>query len=147
VGVDGTSLGGAATILSDPPLELDAVVLESLYPTFEQAVADRLELSAGWWARGLTPVFTMQLRPRLGFGTDKLQPITCIGRISAPKLIIAGTRDRHTPLAESRALFGAATEPKEFWAVEGAAHQDLSAFAPNEYERRVVSFLSAHLRF
>lgn len=146
VGADGISLGGAAIILSDPPLELDAVVLESVYPTFEQAVADRLELNAGWWARGFQPVLTMQLRPRLGFGVDQLQPIACVGKVTAPKLIIAGTRDRHTPLAESQALFDGATEPKEFWAVEGAAHQDLYAYGPSEYERRVVSFLSPHLR-
>ena len=82
-------------------------------------LADRLELNSGWWARGLTPVLTTQLKPRLGFGTDQLEPISNIGRISAPKLIMARTRDRHTPLAESPALFTAATEPKEFWAVEG----------------------------
>jgi len=62
-----------------------------------------------------------------------------------PKLFIAGAEDQHTTLAESRELFDNASEPKEFWVVSGARHQDLHAFAKAEYERRVLAFFASDL--
>ncbi len=64
----------------------------------------------------------------------------------APVFIINGTNDRHTPLERARALYDRAAQPKQFWAVEGAVHEDLHAFAGREYEARVLAFLSRHLR-
>jgi fermentation-respiration switch protein FrsA (DUF1100 family) len=86
------------------------------------------------------------LGPQIGVTEEGLRPIDRIGCAKAPLLLIAGTEDEYTPMAESRALFERATAPKEFWAVEGAGHEDLHQFAPGEYERRVGTFLAAHLR-
>lgn len=145
VGVVGVSLGGAAALVADPPLDVDALVLEAAYPTIDQAVANRLSMSYGAWATVLGPALTLQLRPRLGFWSDALRPVDRVALVTAPKLFVAGTEDRHTTMAQSRALFEAACEPKELWAVEGAAHVDLHAFARADYERRVGAFLAAHL--
>ena len=83
---------------------------------------------------------------RLGVGAEQLRPIDKVTEINAPKLLIVGAEDRHTTLAESQALFAAAREPKELWAVSGAAHVDLHAAARAEYERRVLQFLAPYLR-
>ena len=42
-------------------------------------------------------------------------------------------------------MFDAAGEPKELFIVEGAAHSDAHAAAPEAYERRVLDFLARHL--
>src|SRR5687768_1336506 len=47
VGVVGVSMGGAATLLAEPPVEAQAVVLEMVYPTIEQAVSNRLTMRLG----------------------------------------------------------------------------------------------------
>ena len=86
------------------------------------------------------------LFPREGVTVADLRPIDRVGEQSAPVFVLAGTADRYTTLTESRALFERAREPKEFWAVEGAAHVDLHAFAGTEYERRVGAFLRRHVR-
>lgn len=44
VGVIGASMGGAAALLGPGPLRVDALVLESVSPTIELAVADRLRV-------------------------------------------------------------------------------------------------------
>ncbi len=36
--------------------------------------------------------------------------------------------------------------PKSFWAVEGAGHVDLEAYAPDDYRQRVFPFLIARLQ-
>lgn len=145
IGVVGVSMGGAAALLAEPPLEADAFVLEMVYPTLQEAVADRLRVRLGAWGGGLSPLLTAQLRPRLGVGAEQMRPVERVASIPAPKLFIVGAEDRHTTLEESRQLFGAAREPKELWVVAGAAHTDLHAVARAEYERRVLDFFAKNL--
>lgn len=145
VGVIGVSLGAAAVVLADGQAAFDAVVLESMYPTLEQAIANRLRLHLGEWGTVLAPLLILQLRPRLGIGADQLRPIDRIHAIGAPVLIIHGALDQHTLIGEARAQFAAAAEPKELWEIEGAAHVNLHRFAEEEYESRVGEFLGKYL--
>jgi alpha-beta hydrolase superfamily lysophospholipase len=146
VGVFGVSMGGAAALLSSPPLDADAFVLEMVYPTINEAITNRLTMRFGDWASALTPVLSWQLKPRLGVSPESMRPIDRARELAAPKLFIAGAQDRHTTLAESRQLFEAARAPKEFWPVEGAHHQDLHVLVGAEYERRVLDFFEKNLR-
>lgn len=125
IGVVGVSLGAASFVLADNRSPVDAVVLESMYPTIEQAVADRLRLHIGPVGPILSPLLMIQLGLRLGIDAKQLRPIDKIGLIGAPVLVMSGTLDRHTTIQEARQRFSAAMEPKEFWEVEGAAHVDL----------------------
>jgi alpha-beta hydrolase superfamily lysophospholipase len=146
LGIIGVSLGGASTLLASPPIEADALVLESVYPTITQAVNDRLTHHLGKWAGILTPVLTSQFKMRIGITPEALRPIDHISKLTMPKFILAGTEDHHTTIAETRDLFQAAALPKQLWEVEGAAHIDLHNFARSEYEKRVGGFLKKHLR-
>jgi alpha-beta hydrolase superfamily lysophospholipase len=146
VGVLGVSMGGAAALLAEPPLDAQALVLEMVYPTIEQAIDDRLRMNLGGWGVVFRPLLTAQLRPRLGIGADDLHPIDHAARVVAPKLFVAGAEDVHTTLEESRQLFAAAAEPKELWVIEGAHHQDLHALKGREYEARVLGFFEKYLR-
>ena len=137
----GTSLGGAAAILAEPPLPLRAMVLESVYPTIEEGTANRLRIRFGPLGPPLAPLLLAQLRPRLGISPAGLRPIDRIGRVQCPVFILSGTRDEHTTADETRALFARAGEPKLLWLMPGAAHVDLHQFAAREYERRVLGFL------
>lgn len=146
VGALGVSLGGAAALLADPPLKVDAMVLESVYPDIVQATEDRIVMRLGRVGKIFTPLLTCQLRLRLGIGIEQLRPIDAATKVTAPKFFIAGTRDQQTPLPEAMALFAAAAQPKEFWAVEGARHENLHTFAKKEYEERVLAFFAKTLR-
>jgi pimeloyl-ACP methyl ester carboxylesterase len=146
IGVIAISMGGAAAVLAQPPLDVDALVLEEVYPSIEQAISNRLAANLGGWSRIFSPMLTLQLKPRLGFGANELHPIDRVVQNKAPKLFIAGEKDRYTTIEESNALFNAANGEKEFWVVSGAGHQDLHSFAKKEYEQKVLSFFVRHLR-
>lgn len=146
VGVVGVSMGGAALALAEPAPRVEAAVFEMVYPTIEQAIDDRLRMSLGGWGVVFRPLLTAQLRLRLDISAEDLHPVDHVGSASYPKLFIAGAEDRHTTLEESRQLFAAAGEPKEFWIVEGARHQDLHALRRREYEEHVQGFFEKHLR-
>ena len=145
IGVLGVSMGGAATLLAEPPLKVDAAVLEMVYPTIEEAIADRLKMRLGEWGGRLSPVLSLLLKPRLGVSAEELRPVSRVAGMPAPKLFIAGEEDRHTTLEESRRMYGEAREPKEMWVVAGAAHVDLHAHAGEEYERRVLAFFERNV--
>ena len=141
----GISLGAVATLLAEPPLPVQAMILESSYPTIYQATENRLVVRLGWLGKPITPLLTCQLKPRLGVSPEDLRPIEHARKITVPKFFIAGTVDPNTTLPESQALFDAAAEPKQFWAVEGAGHVDMHGFAKAEYERRILEFLAGRM--
>lgn len=149
IGVIGVSMGGAATLLGPGPLAANAFVLESVYPTIRQALSDRLDTwlaPFGAVGRLFTPAVIDVVGGDIGVREQDLEPITRIGRIHAPLLLITGTADPYTPLAEAESLYARAPEPKHFWAIRGAGHEDLFAYTPAEYERRVGAFLDRYLR-
>ncbi|GKT25189.1 alpha/beta fold hydrolase [Acidovorax sp. SUPP3334] len=146
IGVIGASLGAASLVLAHSAVPLNAVVLESMFPTLEEAVSNRLALYLGAAGRWLTPLLLWQLPVRLGVSAQQLQPIAELASLHAPLLIASGAQDRHTTLAETRRIFAAAAEPKALWVVDGAAHVDLHAFDAPAYEARIAAFLAKHLR-
>jgi uncharacterized protein len=146
VAVIGVSLGGAAALLAKPPLEIDAMILESVYPSIDRAIENRLRGAVGGAAPLFAPMMTAMVRPRLGFGADELRPIDQVASLKTPKFFVFGTADRDTTLQESMEMFNAAAEPKQMWAVEGAGHVDLCGYAGGEYQRRVLEFLDTYLR-
>jgi pimeloyl-ACP methyl ester carboxylesterase len=149
VGVIGVSMGGAATLLGPGPIAANAFVLESVYPRIRNAVSDRLSTwfgPLGGVARLFTSPVIDVVGSQIGVAEKELQPIDRIGRITAPLLLISGTEDPYTPIAEAESLYARAPERKSFWAVTGAGHEDLHRFAPREYEKRVGAFLMRYLR-
>ncbi|MDY0747465.1 alpha/beta hydrolase [Paucibacter sp. R3-3] len=145
VGVIGVSLGAAALVLGHPQPAPDAAVLESMFPTIEDAVADRLALHVGEWARPAAPALLLQLPLRLHVEPSQLRPIEHIAALHCPLLLIAGDQDQHTRLVESQKLFATAVEPKQLWIVPGAAHINLHDFDTAGYQAGVGAFLAAHL--
>ena len=141
IGIIGSSLGGAAALLASRTLKVDALVLEMVYPTIHDAIANRLEIVLGKPGRILNPLLTMQLRPRLGISAQDLRPIDCAAQSEIPKFFIGGESDRHTTVSDTKRLYEAATSRKQMWIVSGAGHGDLHAKAPADYERRVLAFL------
>jgi len=144
IGVIGFSMGGAATLMATP-LNVDAIVLESVYPSIESAVRNRVIAQLGAFAELPAKVLLMQFKPRLGISVADLRPIDRLPQIDCPVYIMSGTDDDLTTVAETKAMFDAANEPKELWMVDGAGHEDLYDFVPDDYQSRVLAFFERHL--
>ncbi len=146
IGVIGTSMGGAATLLADPPLSVDAVVLEQVYPTIDQATRNRIAIYLGSHMTWLAPAMLTPTSWRLGLRPEQLRPIERISAFAPPKLIVGGDADRHTLPTETMAMYAAAAAPKQLWIVHGAEHVDLYHYAGDDYRQRVGAFLQRWLR-
>ena len=146
LGLIGVSLGAASFVLCQDCPQVDAALLESMYPTIEEAVEDRLRMRLGALGVPLSKLLLWQLPLRLDISPQQLRPIEHIAAIRAPLLVASGDKDLHTTIAETRRLYGAAAQPKALWEVQGAVHQDLYGFAPAPYEERVLHFLETSFR-
>ena len=146
IAVVGVSLGAAAAVLAQPPLDVQALVLEMPYSTIVAAIKDRIEMRLGSTGRCLSPLLTSQIQLRSQCTLDDLRPLVAVAKILAPKLFLAGTADHETKFAEAKAIFENAAAPKSFVAFEGAHHEDLLNYFPELYQKSVLEFLAQNLK-
>lgn len=139
----GWSLGGAAAVLAGP-LGIDAMVLESVYPSIDRAIANRLSLRAGSLGAAAAPLFTSQLPLRRGVSAAELRPIDRIAEIGCPVLVLSGEADPRATAEETRELFAAAAEPKQIELFPKAGHADLLESDPAAWRAAVMPFLERH---
>ena len=96
-------MGGAAALLGSRPLPVQALVLESVYPTVADAVRHRLRAWLGSLGHALTPSVLGWLFPREGVTADALRPVDRIHEQTAPVFLLAGAADRYTTAARPAA--------------------------------------------
>ena len=145
IGVIGVSLGGAAVVLGGVKYKADAIILESVYPSIEKAIENRLKVKIGSLGTYLLPVLTMQLKIQLGIDPKELQPINQIDKVKGALFIIGGTEDKRTTKSETISLYNKAKSKKELWMVEGASHIDFDRYVPKEYSIKILDFFKKNL--
>ncbi len=128
----GHSLGGAiAVVAAAQRPAVRAVVAESTFPSFRAA------------ARASAPWLTPLVPSVIALGCD---PESVVGSLAPrPLLVIHGTGDPIVPVRLGRALFEAASQPKEFWEVEVADHFTPWKALGAAFETRIVDFLGCAL--
>lgn len=119
--VQGESLGTAIAVDLAMRKECAGVILESPL------------MSAGSMAGSVLPF----LGPLVVRGYDTYSKIS---RVHSPLMVIHGDKDEIVPLSQGKAVFDAANEPKQFWSVSGAHHNDLLEVAGAEYVVRLRDF-------
>ena len=101
----GESLGSGVAVAIAARHEVGALVLDSPYSSIADVAA------AAYW---FVPVHALLCDP---FRNDLL-----IAQVSAPTLMVHGTKDPVVPIRFGEKLFALANPPKAFWRVEGAGH-------------------------
>jgi len=119
--IQGESLGSAVAVDLAARSPCAGVVLEAPFNSVSGVAA------------GILPI----LGPLVARGFDSKQKI---GKIHAPLLFIHGDRDHVIPDALGLDLYRAAPEPKRFWRVAGAGHNDLLDVAGDEYRQHLAAF-------
>lgn len=147
IGLIGTSLGGAAALLGDngpPPVQ--AMVLQAVYPDLRRAIANRIARVVGrpfaWLGE---PLLSYQSWPRYGVPPGRLAPIDGLRRFHGPVLVIGGTADSNTTVADTLSLYQAAPGPKTLWLLKGIGHAATGSIFTNEYRHRVQALFASSL--
>lgn len=74
--------------------------------------------------------------------STKYDSLSKISKVQVPLLVLHGTSDEIVPYALGRELYEAANQPKVFYAVEGAHHNDTYLVGGEEYFEAWTSFLN-----
>jgi fermentation-respiration switch protein FrsA (DUF1100 family) len=119
----GESLGTGVAIQLAAQRPVAAVALEAPYTA-------TVDIAAGvyWWL----PVRLLM--------KDQFRSRESIGRVKVPLLIQHGDADRVVPVAQGRALFAMANEPKQMVEIPGAGHEVV--FDRQVWAREVAFFLA-----
>ena len=64
-----------------------------------------------------------------------------VSRLRMPLLVLHGDRDDIVPFAQGKRVFEAAPEPKRFFAIPGASHNDTYLVGGEAYWRAIAEFL------
>ena len=64
-----------------------------------------------------------------------------ISRLQRPVLVIHGEQDSIVPVGLGREVFDAAHEPKQWYVVHGADHNDVPFVGGNPYFQEIMSFV------
>ena len=121
----GESLGSAVAVQLAVEQPVGAAVLESPFTS----IADM--------ARSAYP-FLPPVGPLL---RTRYETIAKVGKLRVPVLVLHGERDRIVPFAQGRRVFDAAPQPKRFFAIPGADHNDTYVTGGDAYWRVFKEFL------
>jgi fermentation-respiration switch protein FrsA (DUF1100 family) len=120
----GRSLGAAIAAEMAGRYPSRAVILESPF------------VSIGAMAKVILP--WLPIGPLL---TVKFDVIEKVGKITAPLLVLHGDLDDVIPFEHGEQVFAAAHEPKQFYPIKGAGHNDTFVTGGSGYYERLRSFI------
>jgi pimeloyl-ACP methyl ester carboxylesterase len=124
--VYGQSIGGTVAAQIAHRRDVAGLVIESGFT------------SAASMAKQVVPYLPLWL-----LMTYRFDNIGTIPKIGCPKLIVHGRRDETVPFSHGEALYAAAKEPKRFYAIEGAMHNDILETGGVEYLNYLQEFLDS----
>lgn len=119
----GHSLGGAVAVDCALDRSVAGLVIQSSFTGIRDA------------AKAFYPQFPMHLAARRQF-----RSIDKVAELPIPKLFIHGKSDQTVPFELGKRLFEAACEPKEFYPVPKAGHNDLHRYGGRSYLRKLSRF-------
>ncbi len=144
----GVSMGGGIALQAaavDP--RIVAVTAEAPFSSFREASYDYAGFHKNPWLgrilfRTVVEAGFLFTKKIGGFYPADVSPEKFVGRRPFPILLIGDGTDVVLPPRHQQAIFAAATGPKELWIVPRATHASAMGVAPEEYERRVLSFFT-----
>jgi fermentation-respiration switch protein FrsA (DUF1100 family) len=121
----GESLGSAVALELALSERCGAVILESPFTS----VRDMARVALPW-----LPVWP--------FVRTRYDNLAKVGRLHAPLLVLHGDRDTVVPFEQGQRLFAAAPEPKRFFRITGADHNDTYTTGGEPYRRALAGFIA-----
>jgi pimeloyl-ACP methyl ester carboxylesterase len=144
----GVSMGGGIALQAaavEP--RISAVAAEAPFSSFREASYDYAGFHRNPWLgrillRTVVEAGFLATKKMAGFYPSDVSPEKSVAQRPFPILLISDRDDVVLPLRHQQAIFTAAKGPKELWIVPNAIHASAMGVAPQEYERRVLSFFA-----
>jgi alpha-beta hydrolase superfamily lysophospholipase len=139
----GVSMGAAASLRAVGKLgvAVDGLIVEAPFATMRSAVVNRFN-SLGVPSFGLADLLVFWGGRQHSFDGFAHNPVDYARGVSAPTLLLLGSRDERVLMPEGRAIFEALPASKQFEVFDGLGHQSLLRGNPDQWTRVVGAFLA-----
>jgi uncharacterized protein len=144
---------GAAQLLQALPQEsrFCAVIAESPFATFREVAYARFgrPFHTGPWLgrtffQPTVDIGFLYVRIRYGLNMDRASPEQAVRSSNIPVLLIHGLDDRNIPPYHSDLIAAGNPASVVVWKVPGAVHTGAHKAAPEEFDRKVLSWFADH---
>lgn len=126
----GRSLGGGVVVELGARHRVKAVIIESSFTSVD-------EMSR--YMRPSTAFFALS---RL-LVRSRFDSLSKMGSIHSPVMVVHGDRDVTVPVEMGKALYDAANEPKRFYEIKGATHNDAYIVGGENYFKALREFIES----
>jgi fermentation-respiration switch protein FrsA (DUF1100 family) len=127
IAVFGRSLGGPVAVDLSARIRPPCLVLESTFPSLEAAVGS------------IYPGMGLEQHLSMRFAADER-----IARVRCPVLFFHGDADDIIDIELGRRLFESAADPKAFYTIPGALHNDTYEVGGDDYFRTMTDFITKY---
>lgn len=131
----GRSLGSAVAARLASEIPPAALILEAAFPSIQR-------ISSYLFPSTNMPLIGPLFRRSIPYRYDTME---ALASVTVPLLMIHGTEDEVIPVEFGREVFEAASEPKEWYPVEGAGHNDVEYVGGEAYYGTIQRFMSLFL--
>jgi len=147
IGLLGNSMGGATGILAAAEnQQIRALAVEGAFAELKDEVGIGIEVQTPLPASPFDSIFILFAQWQTGYRFSDIAPVKRIGDISPRAVfIMQGGNDTKVLRSSGERLIAAAGKPKEYWNEPSAAHGAIFKTAPEEYEKRIISFFDKYL--
>ncbi len=146
IGLLGSSMGAAVAIqVAALDSRVASIVAESGFATL-RTVYDEYQkrmIKLPWhYLRNIVIKRSEQIAH---FKASAVSPLEAVCDVHVPIFFLHGTADNLIKASYSKRVYENANEPKEFWLIEGARHNDMADVGGEEYFGRIVDFFNRTL--
>ncbi len=138
----GFSLSAAAMLMAQPPAQ--AVIADSPYADLERMI-NHIYFYFGPLKWPFVKITSVLGKIFLKVSPADVSPAKAVAQSTIPMFIIHGAKDSQIPVENAYAL-KESNPAIELWIVEGADHGQAYALFPEEYQRKIHSFLRKHMK-
>ena len=147
LGIMGRSMGGGVVIRSQAEMGVfKFVIAQSTFTSIPELVTDVVPLSTGLPSFPFAPMIVFFAERETGVDINAVNSVNELQRFNTPILIMHGIEDDWIPFAQGQALFEAAKEPTQFYAIEGAKHFPVLDADPDGIKKTLLDFVHEYLK-
>jgi len=136
---------GAATALAVAVKrdDVDALILESIFTSFDRIIPNYIRFYTGVSADSLPPEAEKFIFDQIRIPADSIRPVDMAPSVRIPAFVAHGGKDVKVPWQQGKEVYARLNGPKKFFLIDSATHNTLWEQGGPAYFQALIEFLDS----